>query len=122
VPWNINLLENKIIELTYSGSISPQELKEAFDASLLLAEKEKILLFLADCTNMIGGHSVVDLYSIITLLESTGLSRRIKEALLLPSLRSSVAEVKFYETACLNRGFNVKIFLNREDALAWLEQ
>jgi hypothetical protein len=38
------------------------------------------------------------------------------------SLQSSIAEIKFYETACKNRGFNVKIFTEREDAIAWLAE
>lgn len=121
MPCDIKLNKNyKIIELTYYGIITPKELKDAFDAAVSLSMKEGSTLFLADCTEMVGGHSVIDLYALISIFESSGLGRGMKEALLLPSLKSSINDVKFYETACLNRGFNVKIFQNVDDALKWL--
>lgn len=104
----------------YSGSVSPEELKDAFIAAVILSKKENTTMFLADCTKMAGGHSLIDLYSLITLLESIGIGRKMKEALILPFLKSSVKDVNYYETACLNRGFNVKIFQNSQDAIAWL--
>jgi hypothetical protein len=121
MPWNIKLHnDNKIIKLDYSGLVTPQELKNALDAAVALSEKKGITLFLADCSEMIGGHSVVDLYYFISLLEATGISRIMKEALLLPQMKSSVKDVEFYETTCSNRGLSVKVFPNIEDAIIWL--
>lgn len=70
---------------------------------------------------MVGGHSIVDLYALIKLLESRDL-RGLKEAILMPSLQASRQDVEFYETACLNRGFNVKVFRDRQAALDWLAE
>jgi hypothetical protein len=121
MAWNVKYnSDTKIIELTYSGLVSPIELKDALSAALSLSKQEGTSLFLADCTDMVGGHSITDLYFLIALYEESGL-RGMKEALVLPALKSSVEQVKFYEVACRNRGFNVKIFSQIQDATAWLQ-
>jgi hypothetical protein len=113
--------ESNYIEIEYKGNISTNELIEAAVASLDLARKNAISRFLADCTNLSGGHSVIDLYELISLYESLGIPRNFKEAVLLPAIPKSVDNVKFYETASTNRGYSVKIFDNREEALTWLD-
>ena len=112
--------DEKIIELTYSGIVSPPELQDALSAAMSCSKKEGTTFFLADCTDMAGGHSITDLYFLISLYEMHGL-RGMKEAVILPALKSTFEQVRFYETTCLNRGFDVKIFSNHQDAIAWLK-
>lgn len=69
---------------------------------------------------MSGGHSVFDLFEVINLFENYGVDHSLKEAILLPALADSVEKVKFFEVACKNKGYNVKVFNNREEALTWL--
>lgn len=122
MPYEVKLnADDQIIDLTYSGIVTPSELKTAFDEALLISLQNGIQTFFADCTTMVGGHSVIDLYFLISLYESCGLPRGSKEALLLPSLKSSAEEVKFYETACLNQGYNIKIFTDSNEAFTWLK-
>jgi len=122
MAWNIKYnCDHKIIEITYSGIVSPSELNDALAAAMSLSQKECTLLVLADCTDIAGGHSVTDLFFLISLYEKHGL-RGMKEALILPALKSSIDQVLFYETACLNRGFNVKILRNSQEAIAWLKE
>jgi hypothetical protein len=121
MPWSIKFNQDKrIIEITYSGTVTPQELHEAFLEAKTISSKHGTILFLADCTDMVGGHSVVDLYYLIALYEQNDLRNRIKEAIVLPSMKSPREEVQFYETACLNKGFNVKIFSDTTEAITWL--
>ncbi|MCX7098902.1 MAG: STAS/SEC14 domain-containing protein [Methylococcales bacterium] len=119
MAWTTKL-NNNIIELAFIGTVSATELKEALLASNTLSKDNNTLLILADCSTMLGGHTLADLYYIISLFESLDL-RKMKEALVLPNLDSSKEQVKFYETACLNRGFDVKIFPDTDTALAWLK-
>lgn len=114
--------EHNLVELIYKGKVTPADLHEALMAAVKLAKENNSILFLADCSDMEGGHSVVDLYGLISLYESVGLQLKMKEALLLPLLKSPKEDVKFYETACLNKGFNVKVFSSKEKALAWLNE
>jgi len=121
MPWKVEFNgDHKIIEIKYSGIVTPAELKDAFAAVVVMTKKHNTLLYLADCSEMIGGHSVLDLYALISLFETYDLSRNLKEALVLPNLKSSIEDVKFYETACLNRSYYVKIFSNVHDAVLWL--
>ena len=123
MPWNLQLHHDaELIELTYSGIVTPDALIDAFTTAAKLAKENNILLFLADCLDMLGGHSVVDLYSLIALFETLDIAPRSREALILPNLKASLQDVSFYETACLNRGYNVKVFKARQEALAWLTE
>ncbi len=123
MPWSANYNhEHNLVELIYKGKVTPVDLQDALLAAVKLANENNSILFLADCSEMEGGHSVVDLYGLISLYESVGLHLKMKEALLLPSMKSPKEDVKFYETACLNKGFNVKVFSQKEKALTWLKQ
>lgn len=111
--------DSRIIELTYSGDVSAKELIEAVDATIEISKRESTTFILADCTKMVGGHSLIDLYSLIKIFVTRDL-RGLKEALLLPSANAPLQFVKFYETACQNRGFNVKVFHDYSEAVDWL--
>ncbi len=121
MPWNVSApAALPIIETRYEGVLAPSELADAVRETLVLARSSGRMLFLGDCRAMTGGHSVVDLYSLAEVLLSSGMGRGLKEAVVLPSLPESAESVRFWETACLNRGLRVRIFLDRESALAWL--
>lgn len=121
MPWQIKLAENNShMEIVYSGVITPQELEEALRAILKLGRENGTTRILADCTGMTGGHSVFDLYYLIALYEKENVPHHMKEAILLPALPEKLEEVKFYETASLNKGYNVRLFENADDARSWL--
>ena len=112
--------ENNFVEVVYTGNISNEELIEAVLASVHLAREKGSFLFLADCTKMTGGHSIVDLYELISLYEKLEIPRNMREAIILPVIPEPVDKVRFYETASTNRGYTVRIFDDREQALVWL--
>jgi hypothetical protein len=121
MSWKTNLVENPgYIEVTYSGKVSPEELFTALKNAVFLSRKNNVILFLADLTEMAGGHSVFDLYGAISIYETLKFDAKAKEAILMTSLQDTVDEIKFYETTCKNRGFNVKIFNQKEEAISWL--
>lgn len=121
MSWDINLInEPKIIKLIYSGNVTSEQLREALTACVTLAKKENILRFIADTTLLVDGHSVFDLYSVIQLYDTIGFDRNIKEAVLVQVGSPALTVASFYETACLNRGYNVKIFSDETKAIEWL--
>jgi hypothetical protein len=91
-------------------------------AASTLAQSAKQYRFFADCSEMTGGHSVVDLYNLIRKYETNGISRIMREAVILPKNPEAIPEVQFYETASFNNGYNVRIFTAHEEALSWLCQ
>lgn len=114
--------ENPIIETQYIGILSPEELRSAFDQTVALAEQHQVTLFIADCSQLTGGHSLFDLYELIKIIGASDLRHSFKEALLLSDLPAVNEDVKFWETACRNQGLQVKVFQDRQAALDWLLQ
>ncbi len=120
MPWRVDIpLEASLVETTYSGVLTPPELSDAVRETLRVAETSGLKRFLADCTSLEGGHSILDLYALVDSIakDATGID---KEAVLLPSLPAAAEDVRFWETACFNRGLNVRVFVDRESAREWL--
>jgi hypothetical protein len=121
MPWQIDLhAHHPIVETRYSGFMTPAELSAAVQETIQAAKNNERSLFLGDCTELEGGHSLFDLYGLVDMILASGLAHKVKEAIVLPTLPDAAERVEFWETACLNRGIKVKIFANRQDAIGWL--
>ena len=112
--------EGHFVETTYEGVIAPDELNTAVVRTLALAHSHQTTLFLADCSQLVGGHSLVDLSHLIDSLVVLGMVGHLKEALIMPHLRAAAHDVAFWEAACVNRGLLVRLFPERQTALDWL--
>ena len=66
--------------------------------------------------------SIIDLYGLGKLLETAGVVRDSREAIVVPQLDAAAKDVRFWETTCRNRGFNVRVFQTMADASAWLAE
>jgi hypothetical protein len=118
MPWSLSLPEDRPwVELDYHGVVTPAELMAAFEE--LMSACGGRTLFLADCTRLVGNPSPVELLRLIERFDTSPQGRRFREAILVPEVQAADA-VRFYETACLNRGFQVRVFGTREAAEAWL--
>ncbi|MBL8016696.1 MAG: hypothetical protein JNK43_05445 [Ignavibacteria bacterium] len=121
MPFKINVSEsNDYICLNYHGSITNTELTDSIIGCQEIYKKTGLSLFLADCTNMLAEHSILDIFSKVDSFESLEMKKDFKEAIIITKDSESLDKLNFYETACLNRGYNVRIFENKEDALKWL--
>lgn len=109
------------IEVTYSGTITDVEFRNAITEFIRFNAEKKCLLVLTDLREMTVTPSVLNVYDSINMFEKMGIDNRTSEALILPENKFVEKNVRFYENACLNRGYNVRIFYNREDALQWLK-
>lgn len=121
MPWTVSFWpERLVVETVYSGVLSPEDLESAIDESLTAAREHRVARFLADCSGLQGGHSILDLYGMATMLEAKGVPPGVREAVILPQLNAPADDVRFWETVCQNRGYAVRVFSRREDALDWL--
>lgn len=111
---------DQVIECTYEGMVSPDELFQVARQAVDLHATSRVDRFLADLTRLGGGHSPSDLLGVVDLLESSGLPRTLREAMVVSPSTASAMDVQFYEDACRNRGWNVRIFVDRAAALEWL--
>lgn len=122
MPWKVCLHATRpVVITTYTGMVSPAELSAAIAETIRLMMAHQTLLLLADCRALEGGHTLFDLFSKVEAISAGEQSRGLKEALLLPSNAASVEKVQFWETACANRGLNVRIFPDEAAGLAWLQ-
>lgn len=108
------------IEMKYSGTVSAEEYKDALIEFVKFQKEHNIMLVLTDLSDMVITPSILNVYDAINMFETLGIDKRTTEALIIPENKFALENVKFYENACQNRGFNVKLFTNRDDALKWL--
>jgi hypothetical protein len=108
------------VDSVYAGVVRPDELERAVRTAVELARQSGIFRFYTDVSGLTGGHSVGDLFAMIGMLEELGLPRTLREAIVMSGTVQLALEVQFYEDACRNRGWNIRIFPDRAAALAWL--
>jgi hypothetical protein len=111
-----------ILEVTFSGSPDIEELKEAVLFSLNLCRINQVTRVLADCSGLVTANddSILKNYELGTFYESLSIEVVMKEAIILPVSEKAASMMYFFETTARNRGFNVRVFSNREEALEWL--
>ena len=123
MPWTIELIdEYQIIETIYVGGIPGDELQAAALANLEMSREKNTWLFLGDCTKAESGQSLFDIYQLVAFFESVNLPHDMKEAIVLPISSEAVSDLQFYETVAQNRGYNVRVFNNRTEAVGWLKK
>ncbi len=121
MPWKIEVVGSPaIVEVIYEGVVTPAELREAFDGAVAAGIQHHTRSFLADLSALTGGHSLVDLMDIVQGLESNDIDRHVREAILVPAVTPIGPYAEFYDTACRNRGFNSRLFADKDAALSWL--
>ncbi len=121
MPWSIvEPPGSEIVEVIYSGTIPPPELAAVVKQLLDRLEKKERVRMLTDLTTLVGGHSIVDLYVLVDEIHRRGLAGRYREAIILPKAAATAEMAGFWETACTNRGIEVRLFTDRAKAMAWL--
>lgn len=64
--------------------------------------------------------NILDIYALPEFYEQAEFMRTTKSALVVQEDVFIMDELKFYENVCINRGYNIKIFLNLDEGLKWL--
>ncbi|HMT11972.1 MAG TPA: hypothetical protein PKA39_10165 [Ignavibacteria bacterium] len=121
MQFKIKLSETKdYICLDYFGNVTNDDLTNSIAGCTQLYRETGVSLYLADCTDMHATHSILDIFGKVDAFESLEMKKDFKEALIVTRESESREKLNFYETACLNRGYNVRVFESKEDALQWL--
>lgn len=122
MPYSIKFeISPRRIEVEYSGTVTDDEFNQAINDFVNFNKDKNCLLVLTDLTEMKVTPSILNVYNSINTFEKMGIDNRTSEALILEQNKFVESNIKFYENACQNRGYNVRIFYNREDALKWLK-
>ena len=110
------------VEIIYNGDIAHKDLIAAFETAFKTGIENNTMVYLADCSHLTGGHTVFDLYNLLDLYEENNVPHSLKEAIIIPDMDSLVEKVEFYEIAASNRGYNIKLFRTKDEALLWLSK
>lgn len=112
--------DERFVEATFEGPIAPTELMEAVLECLAAARRIGTPNFFADCTALLPGQSAFDIYHLVQGYEALGVERTMREAVLVPAGTATEQDLAFYETVASNRGYCVRVFVDRDQALGWL--
>jgi len=113
---------DNVVHCTFEGVVSAVELARAVAAAVQACETHACSRILTDCTDMLVGHSLGDLYDTVTSTATAPRASRmaLREAVILPTDTEAIESVQFWQTAASNRGIDVRLFHTRSEGEAWL--
>lgn len=122
MSWTLEYVPDLgIVQYTSMGRITADEAKDATTKAIGLARDYNTNLFLIDDSKWEGGESVVDLFGLPDLYVELGVDPSSRAAIIMPPPGTAQARDElFYETVCRNRGWNVRAFKERDEAIKWL--
>ena len=111
-----------VIEIVHAGLTSAEDLRKTTTMAIALINERGVLDVLLDATTIDLRASLVDVYNLPAEdYEAEKLDRRACVGLVLPESKKGREFAEFYETACSNRGWNVRSFSSRDEAINWLK-
>jgi hypothetical protein len=116
----IGYMDEGIVRIRLTGPQTIADYRKQTEEALKLARSRNVELFLVDDQNARNTASALELFAMPAMYEELGAPRSAKVAIVMQHNSPSAADIRFYETVCVNRGFNVKIFAAERAALAWL--
>ena len=122
MSWNVEYnSELGIVEGRYIGHVTDEDFKQATVKAVNLSKANQAHLFLIDDSEWKGGTTIFGLYDLANTFEELGFDRDSRAALILPAAGTpEVEHARFFETACVNRGWKVKLFTDYQEAMGWL--
>jgi hypothetical protein len=124
VSFSVTYLEEPgVVETVHSGVVTMQEMRQVMAATGALAAEHACRRFLIDARELEpGAGSAFDLLKLVELLVSLPPGSIERQAILSSSTTKGVQDIRFVETAARNRGLDVLMFADRDEALAWLSE
>jgi hypothetical protein len=112
--------ELNTIESVLADNVTTEDLRRHELQCTALAKETNSTRFLTDATQATLNVSILALYDLPKLYQDQDLRRPVLIAVLPPTSEAGKGRVDFYETVCLNKGWTVRIFGERQEALDWL--
>jgi hypothetical protein len=121
VPVDVGFLDDVgVVEMVLAGVVAPPDLDEAVTRAGVLGAERLSNWYLIDARDITAGGSAFAVLALAEYLSSIPPGVIEREAVLLPCEAAAKGEMEFFETACRNRGLDVRVFGERDEALAWL--
>ena len=112
----------KIAELTYTGRITREELIASVAERIRVQKQHGTILTLTDASQIeYLDVDILDIHDLpAKLYDSAEVNRATRLALLPPHPKDAREIARHYVNACLNRGWIVQTFEDRQNAIEWL--
>lgn len=112
----------QIVEFVCAGRYTAQELRESTSKAIALGKEHGDADALVDASKAELAVSIVELFNLPAhQYVDEDMNRKIRVAVVPPASPKDQEDVRFYETACVNRGWRVRLFPNRDGAIQWLK-
>ncbi len=116
----ISYMNEGIVRVRLSGPQTLADYRKQTEEGLQLAKAKQVNLFLVDDQRARNTASTIEIFEMPAMYEELGAPRSAKVAIVMPQSSPSAADIRFLETVCVNRGFNVRIFSGEKPAVEWL--
>ena len=121
MTWKIQVdAEFGFIHTVFGGTLTEQDSKDAIVEALTLARGSGPHLFLTDVLDADSQLSTLAIHDVPRQWDALQANRANKLALVVPEGGKMWSDAQFYETTCVNRGWDVKVFAKRKPAIDWL--
>ena len=110
------------IHSVYSGIVSKDDFMAGMDEALRLAAGKGPQKFLTEWVNATATLSTMEIFVIPSEWKSRDVNKKSYLALVVSKEKRKWEDAVFYENICRNRGWQVRVFSDRNEAIAWLEK
>jgi len=122
MPWTVDYSEHDVISLLIVGRQSFGDVIEETAAIVAEMERHRCNRVLVDCTRTRIALSTAEIYRVQDVYRDLGVPLRSQFAILLPAELPTheLHAYEFHELVSRNRGYHVRLFRERSEAMAWL--
>ncbi|MBN1913856.1 MAG: hypothetical protein JW788_05580 [Candidatus Omnitrophica bacterium] len=103
----------------FEGKLDHEVVKEFAKEIARVVSEHDCKRFLNDNSKVELDLSVIEIYELPGFLDTAGMDRSWKRALIVPGLSKDYI---FFETVANNYGYTVKLFTDKESAISWLKE
>lgn len=111
---------HQVVEVVLSGALDDPEAVEMLGETMNLQRETGIPDALLDCTEVVKGLSYKSVVDMADYTVSLGVPSNWRQAVIKPTDLTAAVTIGLWEAAGNNRGMTIKVFPDRESALAWL--
>jgi hypothetical protein len=113
--------EHPIVEMVTYGHFSVEDAWAAVDAGAVVCVEHDVWNALSDMSGTTQTPSPSGVVRFAEELSKRGLPTRYRQAIVRPTDTIAATWIDLYATAAVNRGLTVRVFRDRDQAIAWLE-
>ena len=123
MPWEVKYKpEKEMVVVTATGQVSDQDGKDQAEKAIRLLQEHQATLVLVDYSEAMSEVPLPNLYWLPDHFSALGAPGHARIAVLLPRTGYRLESYQFFELACKQAGYSVKLFAETGPAEDWLRQ